>query len=178
MKSDLDIIKDCLKGDQLAYKQLYERYLSYCYGMCGRYSVHQSDIKDIVQIIFTQVFQSLKNYDCEKAKFKTWLTRICINHILSYKRKQTKSIQIQNFDTTKEVDGILSGNNIEDDIDRQHLLSLLRQMPNNYQIVFNLFIIDGYTHEEISKQLDISTASSRVILNRARNWVKKNLITI
>ena len=178
MKSDIDIIKSCLEGNQLAYKQLYEKYISYCYGICIRYSVNQSDIKDVVQIIFSQVFHSLKNYDEEKSKFKTWFARICVNHILSYKKKQSRGIQTQDFDTVNGMDDLTTGNDIESNIDKEYILSLLKKMPENYQIVFNMFIVDGYSHEEIASELKISTASSRVLLNRARNWMKKLLITI
>jgi len=178
MNSDINIIKDCLQGNQLAYKHLYEKYISYCYGICIRYSVSKSEIKDVVQIIFSQVFNSLKNYDSEKSKFKTWFTHICINQILSYRRKQIKQLQTQDFDDFTESIGSHTESNIEDSMDKQHILSLIKQMPNNYQLVFNLFIIDGYSHKEIAEQLDISPESSRVILNRARRWVKKNLIHI
>lgn len=176
MNTDINIIKDCLNGNQLAYKQLYEKYISYCYGICTRYSVSQSDMKDVVQIIFAQVFKSLKNYDSEKSKFKTWFTHVCINNILSYRKKQRRRAQTQSFDDFTEVDHTYTENYIEENIDKEYILSLLKQMPDNYQVVFNMFIIDGYSHEEISKQLNITTASSRVILNRARGWVKKNFV--
>ena len=176
MNSDIKIIKDCLEGNQLAYKALYEKYVSYCYGICIRYSINQSDVKDLVQVIFSQVFQALKKYDSEKASFKTWFTRICIHHILSFKRKQNRAIPIQDVQDLEVVEKRYAGNNIEENIDREHILSLLKKMPNNYQIVFNLFIIDGYSHDEIAKELNITTASSRVILNRARSWVKKTFV--
>lgn len=171
--SDTALIQDCLAGNQLAYKQLYNKYIAYCYGMCQRYGVNQPDIKDMVQVIFSQTFQSLKNYDPEKAEFKTWFTHVCINNILSYKRKQGKKLPTQELDGFSEYPTGQSDNYITENIDKQHLLSLLKKMPANYQIVFNLFIIEGYSHEEIAEKLNISIASSRVTLNRARKWVKK-----
>ncbi|MEM9820680.1 MAG: sigma-70 family RNA polymerase sigma factor [Bacteroidota bacterium] len=176
MKSDTEIIRACLSGQQKAFKQLYEKYLAYCYGICTRYAVHQSDIKDLIQVVFSQVFQSLKNYNPQQAQFKTWLTRVCINHILSYKKKQTKTAQTLYVADFHESLIHSSDNSIDKQIDRQHILSLIKQMPRNYQIVFNMFIIDGYTHEEIAQRLNISVASSRVTLNRARTWVKKTLV--
>lgn len=163
-------------GNQLAYKQLYEKYVSYCYGICIRYSVSQAEIKDVVQIIFSQVFHSLKNYDSNKASFKTWLTRISINQILSYRRKHLNAFHTQDFDDLAESIPSQTENNIEDSIDREYILSLIKKMPDNYQIVFNLFIIDGYSHKEIAEQLGISIESSRVTVNRARKWLKKNFI--
>jgi len=172
-RPDIDIIKDCLNGNQLAYKHLYERYIAYCYGICIRYSVAQLEMKDVVQIIFAQAFSSLKNFDNNRAKFKTWFTRVCINNILSYKKKQLNAFQIQNIN---EFDNEFNEGNediINDKIDKEYVLLLIQKMPANYQVVFNMFVIDGYSHQEISEQLNISVASSRVMLNRARNWVKK-----
>jgi len=174
MNTDINIIADCLKGNQVAFKQLYEKYVSYCYGICIRYSISQADIKDVVQIIFSQAFHSLGNYDSDKSQFKTWFTRVCINNILSYRKKQARSIQTQEMNDYSESSISYSENYIEQNIDKEYLLDLLKQMPSNYQLVFNLFIIDGYSHEEISQKLNISIASSRVTLNRARGWVKKN----
>jgi len=176
--SDTELIKECLAGNQLAYKQLYEKYISYCYGICMRYTVSQIHIKDVVQIVFSQAFHSLKNYDPEKAQFKTWFTHVCINNILTHKKKQLRELPIQELNGFTEYSHGQSENKIEEKINKQHLLSLLKEMPPNYQMVFNLFIIDGYSHEEIAAKLDITTASSRVILNRARNWVKKTIFNL
>lgn len=174
--SDIEIIQGCLEGDQRSYKRLYEKYISYAYGICNRYSIHQSDVKDIIQNIFSSVFHSLKNYDKEKSLFKTWFTRICINHILSFKKKQERKIQTQSFDEILEQDRIYGQESkIESSINKEFILEVIRKMPDNYQHVFNLFILDGFSHEEIATKLDITTSSSRVILNRARKWVKKAL---
>lgn len=176
MKTDLDIIKECLKGNERSCKFLYEKYISYCYGICVRYSVQQSELKDVVQVIFTELFKSLDKYDPEKAQFKTWFTRICINNILSNRKKQSRSIQTQDLDAINHLNGHYSENEIEQTIDKEYILSVIKKMPAKYQVVFNLFIIDGYAHEEIAEQLDISVASSRVTLNRARNWVRKTFV--
>lgn len=176
MDTDTTIIKDCLDGNQLAFKKLYEKYISYCYGICTRYAVNKSDMKDMVQVIFSQTFQSLKNFDSDRSQFKTWFTHVCINNILSYKKKQSRQFQTQSFDDFDESNNSYTANYIEENIDRQYILNIIKQMPNKYQIVFNLFIIDGFSHEEISKQLNISIAASRVTLNRARGWVKKTYV--
>ena len=176
MNTDTHIITLCLQGDQAAFKELYNKYKAYCYGMCIRYAINQADVKDVVQIIFSQTFHSLQNYNSEKSQFKTWFTHVCINNILSYKKKQIKHSMLQDLDVFVESTSLYTNDNVEAKIDQQYILELLKQMPDNYQIVFNLFIIDGYSHDEIANQLNISIASSRVLLNRARGWVKKNLV--
>ena len=69
---DISLIKDCLKGSQLAYKELYTRYKGYCYTICLRYGVQKEEIKDHLQVIFSETFRNLKKYDGKKVSFKTW----------------------------------------------------------------------------------------------------------
>ncbi len=173
MKADLDIIKDCLNGDQLAYKAIYQRYVGYCYGICKRYGLKNSEIKDQIQITFIEVFKSLERYQSDKAGFKTWLTRICINQIINQKRKYWENVYMEEL---SDVHDQLKQHIVEPQygaIDKEYILQVLSRMPEKYRAVFNLFIIDGYSHNEISEQLNISESSSRVILNRARKWAQQ-----
>ena len=75
-KTEIELIKECLKGTQSSFKAIYEMYQGYVYTICIRYGVSAIEIKDTMQIIFMEIFKSLKNYDSEKSQFKTWLTRI------------------------------------------------------------------------------------------------------
>ena len=174
MKNEAKIINGCLKGKQSAYKDLYELYKDYCFTICIRYGIPQSEVKDALQIIFTQIFASLKKYDSQKSKFKTWLTRVTINQILNQKRKHR--ISYQSLDgTNAEVLEIESSITVEASIDYETIQHILSKMPEQYIVVFNLYIIDGYSHKEIAEQLDISEGTSRVLLYRGRKWAMKKL---
>ena len=85
--NEIHLIQECLKGNQSAFKAIYENYQGYVYTICIRYGVSVIEVKDSMQIIFMEIFKSIKNYDADKSKFKTWLTRITINQILMQKRK-------------------------------------------------------------------------------------------
>ncbi|MEM8582881.1 MAG: sigma-70 family RNA polymerase sigma factor [Bacteroidota bacterium] len=176
MKRDQDIIADCLNGKQLAYKVLYEKYVAYVYGLCVRYDVPKAELKDVVQVIFSEVFKSLPRYKTELASFKTWLTRISVNRIISHRRAYSKLVVVKSLDDASYLENQQSQDEISDNIDREHILFLVKKMPEKYRLVFNLFVIDGYTHDEIAEQLRISSGSSRVILSRARAWVQEHLI--
>ncbi len=176
MRLDKDIIKDCLEGQQAAFKLLYERYVGYIYTICVRYRLNENDIKDQMQIIFSEAFHALKKFNHEKASFKTWLSRICINQILltkrtSYYKQNIVDITPEEYNLTKD-DGSLAIHKL----DLEVLLQTLSQMPHQYIDVFNLSIMEGYSHEEIAEKLSISKSSSRVILNRARKWARKTII--
>lgn len=170
-----EIISKCNRGDEAACKALYEAYLPYCFGICKRYGVLDSDLKDQVQICFTATFRSLASFDSSKASFKTWFTKIIIYKILEQTKKRKR---IPSFDEITDYGAHFSiddTDNLNDNLDRKYLLNILSNMPDQYQTVFNLYIMDGYTHNEISSLLDISVGSSRIILSRAREWAKKAL---
>ena len=171
MKQDFSrLITKCIRGDELSCKALYEEYMPYSYGVIIRYGVKNQEIKDYLQIVFSEVFRSLKNYDDSKAGFKTWLTRITVNKILEQRRNNSRGIEL---DSISEKDYALQYNQeIESEIDKEYMFRILSSMPSQFSLVFNMFIIDGYSHKEISEILEISEGSSRILLKRGRDWAK------
>lgn len=173
-KTEKQLIQECLKGTQSSFKAIYEKYQGYCYTICVRYGVSTYDVKDCMQIIFMEIFKSLKSFDPTKSQFKTWLTRITINQILMQKRK----IKIQYEDLDDGKINLLDRSfeiPVESIMDEKIMHNLLSKMPKQYISIFNLFIIDGYSHQEIALKLDISESTSRVMLHRGRSWAMKEL---
>ncbi len=173
-KNEEQLIQECLKGTQRAFKAIYENYKGYVYTICIRYGVSVIEVKDSMQIIFMEIFKSLKKYDSNKSLFKTWLTRITINQILMQKRKAKIDY------TTLENENINLIENdfevpIESKMDKEILYGILSKMPSKYITVFNLFIIDGYSHKEIAQSLNITENASRILLHRGRVWAMKEL---
>lgn len=174
MKSESHIIKECKKGKEASFEALYNLYKGYCYTICVRYGVETSFIKDCMQEIFSQAFQNIKKYDPNKAKFKTWLTSITINRILMHKRKQRP--EHYDIDILSEAESsAASAATVESSLDHKQLLHMMRKMPEKYRMVFNLSILDGYSHAEIAEMLHISESSSRVLLHRGREWAIKQI---
>jgi RNA polymerase sigma factor (sigma-70 family) len=122
--SDQQLIQECLKGAQRSFKALYEKYQAYVYTICVRHGVSTIDIKDHMQVIFMEIFNSLDRYDATKAAFKTWITRITINQILHQKRKRNIDYSTGGSDDLNLID---SGFTIpvDWDIDQQELYALL-----------------------------------------------------
>lgn len=169
-------IQDCLNGNELACKSLYQEFMPYGFSICRRYGVRDSEIKDHLQIIFSAVFKSLGNFDKNKSAFKTWFTRICINKIID-QRRTIKNKQ-QNTELTELNIAFASDNNnkfLYDHLDRALILKALNEMPTQFKSVFNMAIIEGYSHAEIAEILNISQGSSRITLKRARDWAKQAL---
>lgn len=175
MKKLNNIIRLCTQGNEAACKSLYEEFLPYGYGICKRYQVSESNIKDQLQIIFSATFKSIDQFDASKASFKTWFTRIAVNKIVDEKRKYYRAPvqeEINDYDVNFSYSNQIE---LEGNLDRAYIMNILSEMPLKYQDVFNMSIIDGYSHSEISEALGISVGSSRILLNRSREWAKKAL---
>ena len=120
---------------------------------------------------------NIKKYDANISKFKTWLTGITINKILMHKRRNSYI----NYDFDIEIKEDLMNTDhyhIESNIDFKKLIFIIQKMPEKYRVIFNLNIIDGFTHKEIAEQLDISVSSSRVILHRGREWAMNEILKL
>lgn len=148
--------------------------LPYLNVMCKRYLINEADVKDVLQETFINIFKNLNQFDIQKASFKTWATRIAINACLKNnaknKRNETEEFVI-------DLHEIKISPDIINDLSNQEMLAWLKKMPHSYFEVFNMYVIDGFSHEEIAQFLGIEIALSRKRLSRARAWVKKRLST-
>ncbi|MFK8102968.1 MAG: RNA polymerase sigma factor [Saprospiraceae bacterium] len=171
MEIDYDLIKSCIAQERKAQKQLYELLLPYLRAVAHRYLRDTSYVKDVLQESFVKVFRSIEKYDPKQAPLKQWAAKITINNCFNY-NKRVIGIPKEEFVIDSHETPVLPTDlqNWTDD----YLLLILKQMPEGYFEVFNLFIIDGYAHEEIALMLDIKEALSRKRLSRAKVWLKKN----
>jgi RNA polymerase sigma-70 factor (ECF subfamily) len=166
------LIAKCLANDRGAQRHLYDLCLPYLNLTCRRYLIIEADLKDALQDAFISIFGNLTQFDVQKASFKTWSTRIAINACLKCNRKRkqagTQELVINMHDPEIEPEVFVQLSN--DD-----LVAWLKQMPRPYFEVFNFYVIDGFSHQEIGKMLDIDPQLSRQRLARSRAWLKKRL---
>jgi len=169
------IIERCKKGDQTAFRLLYESFLPYVLTINRRFGMLEKNIPDVVQEIFIEVFKNIKRFDSRKGAFKYWLKSIVIHNILNFQRaaKKHKEVELTALNETTPIE------NLElDSVDKDFLLGLISELPEGYRTVFNLYIIDGFSHKEIGNQLGIDPVSSRSQLSRAKQLLKKKILTI
>ncbi|MFC2101579.1 RNA polymerase sigma factor [Bacteroidota bacterium] len=169
---DTDLIKRCLQHDSAAQKELYERYSPRMYGMCLRYSQHTLEAQDILQEGFIRVFQQLHQFR-NRGSFEGWLKRIFINTAITLGKREMKyskwdPLQEKAFVDDVELDGLSR-------LSQQELLRHIQELPAGYRTVFNLFVIEGYTHKEIAKMLKISVSTSKSQLFSAKRSLKETL---
>ena len=141
------------------------------FGISLKYSRNYQDAEDTLQDSFLIIFDKIKQYN-NKGSFEGWLKRIVINTALQKYRKKNHLQLIKEVSDTEEVVEI----DFEDtDVDIGFLLKLVQELPDKYRLVFNLYVLDSYSHREISKMLNISEGTSKSNLSRARKKIKEKL---
>ena len=170
--NDTQLISDCIRHDAKAQKALYESYLPYVLTIVRRFGFMEQDIPDVIQEIFIEVFSCIHKYRSKKGTFKFWLKSIAVHKILNTlrKKKQLTPVDLEVIDH----DGLITEIDLKE-FDTEYLIKLIAELPDGYRTVFNLFVVDGYSHKEISKMLGINKASSRSQLSRAKQLLKEKL---
>lgn len=175
--NEADIIKGCLRNDRASQKQLYELYYSKMLGVCLRYSKTSAEAKDILHEGFLKVFTSLKTFDTHTS-FDTWIKKIMVTTAVDHLRRNKHNYLIVStvnaYEKPTAVEEAIS-DDVLSTIDKEELLKAVQELTPAYRTVFNLFLIDGYTHPEIAEILDISQETSKLNLSKAKFNLKLNL---
>jgi RNA polymerase sigma factor (sigma-70 family) len=166
------LIKDALKGNQSAYKELYDLYNKALFIICLRYNNNREEAEDRLQDSFIKIFKELHQFDRDKGSFYTWCSRITINTNLELIRKQ-KIV----FDELNDfaINSMKEQYNLMADLELKEIIKEVQKMPPGYRTVFNLYFFEGYNHKEIADQLNISENTSKTQLMKSKNYLKNNL---
>ncbi|MGQ9621585.1 MAG: RNA polymerase sigma factor [Bacteroidales bacterium] len=168
-----EIIKGCLEGNRRDQELLYRRHSAKLYAVCLQYSENDEEARDILQEGFIKIFQNLHNYK-HNGSFEGWIRRIVVNTALEKFRARYSLYRVDDIDSINELE---AEPDTEDyyGIDAADLLYIIRELPPKYRMVFNLYAIEGYSHKEISKMLNISEGTSKSNLSRARNILQRKV---
>lgn len=167
--SDLELIRRCSEREPRAQELLYRRYFSFAMSVCIRYTKDQFEAMEIVNDSYMKVLGNIGDYDGSKP-FRSWYGRILVNSAIdNYRRseKHTSHLQISDLEATEEQEPTVNA-----ELSANEILSLFNRLPDNYRLTFNLYEIEGYSHEEIGQMLDISTSTSRSNLSRAKKMLR------
>jgi RNA polymerase sigma-70 factor (ECF subfamily) len=163
------LINDCKKDNRKAQEQLYRIYSAKLFAVCLKYSRNYAEAQDNLQDGFLLIFKKIEQFSF-KGSFEGWLKRVMINHILQQYRNQT-FLSLVNEDIVEDVEIEIE----EDHISMDYLLKIIQELPDRYRLVFNLYIIDGYSHMEIAEMLKINIGTSKSNLARARIILKEKI---
>lgn len=170
-KDEQHLILECGKQNRLAQKYLYEKYSSRMYALCLRYVKNRDDAEDILQDGFVTVFSKIRSYGGE-GSFEGWMRKVFVNTALMKLRK--KDLLNESVDVT-EARNIALNDNVFEKMEGREIFNLISSMPTGFRTVFNMSVIEGYSHHEISEALGISEGTSRSQLNRARMWLQERI---
>lgn len=162
------IIKDCVSGNVRAQETLYKLFAPKMFGVCLRYAKDRTDAEDSLQEGFMNVFKYIGSYRHE-GSFEGWMRRIMVNISLEKYRKQHLMYPVEDvsvYEKTNYNDDIL------DKISAEELIEQIQKLSPRYRMVFNLYVLEGMSHQEISKEMSISVGTSKSNLARARDVLK------
>ncbi|RVU02698.1 RNA polymerase sigma factor [Mucilaginibacter limnophilus] len=162
------LISGCMRQDRSSQKQLYKLFYGYAMSICLRYSADRDEAAEVMNQGFFKVFKHLGKYDSSRP-FKIWLGRIMTNTAIDHYRINAKAGYTEDLEKAYDVsDNVLPDRRL----DYNDLLRMVQRLPQAYRTVFNLFAIEGYTHEEIAMMLQISEGASKSNLHKARQKLK------
>lgn len=166
------LIEGSLKQDRKHQKMLYKTFYGYAMGICLRYAGNRYEAAEIMNLGFFKVFNHLGTYSFEKP-FKAWIGRIMINTSVDYYRSNLKMLRTDDLEKAEELE---HGDFPDKKLRYDDLLAMVRQLPHAYRTVFNLYAIEGYSHEEIGEMLGISPGTSKSNLFKARDKLKRMVL--
>ncbi|MCO5724273.1 RNA polymerase sigma factor [Robiginitalea marina] len=166
-----DLIKKCCKGNRTAQEELYRRYSPVLYGLCLKYSRNKNEAEDNLHDSFVTIFQKMHQYGF-KGSFEGWIKRITINTVLQkYRKEEPLALMTELPDPVEEV-----YSEEETEVSLSTLLKYIQELPTKYRITFNLYVLDGYSHKEISEALGTSQGTSKSNLARARMILQEKIL--
>lgn len=161
------LINRCKNLNLKAQKELYDGFAPVLFGICLKYSRNKHEAEDNLHDTFITIFEKIDQFKF-KGSFEGWIKRICLNTCLTRYRNQ-KVFELINEDQLKEVVNFESKSST---ISLQYLLKCIQELPDRYRLVFNLYVLDGHSHQEIADMLSISVGTSKSNLSRARAILK------
>ena len=166
------IINGCQKNDRQSQSELYRNFYSYAMSICVRYTGDQNNAVEVLNDAFLKVFKNIKKFD-ETKPFKPWLRRILVNACIDHIKKESKHSHLSDI---SEAQFEQSATDAPDhDLSYEEILTKVGQLSPAYRAVFNLYVIEGFKHNEIAEQLGITASTSKANLTRAKAILRSML---
>lgn len=167
------LIKKVKKGNRVAQRDLFHLYKRIWFSICLRYHTQRTDAEDVLQNSLIKIFTKVEQFEPSKGSFKSWSCRIVVNENLMNIRRNVNSFKVDELND--EIDAADENESALDQLSAQELTNLIARLPAGYKAVFNLYVIDGYNHQEIGKMLNISVGTSKSQLFKARKMLQAKL---
>jgi RNA polymerase sigma factor (sigma-70 family) len=162
--SESDLIRGCIEGNRRMQEELYRRLSPRMYAVCLRYASNAEEAEDILQEGFIKVYKKLDSFRAE-GSFEGWVRRIFVNTAIEHFRRKRYLQPV-----TEKEENTIEGKSLSalDGLAEKDILALVKQLSPGYRTVFNMYVVEGYTHKEIGDMLGISEGTSKSQLSRAK----------
>jgi len=166
------LIRGCIKQDRKCQKMLYKAFYGFSMGICLRYAGNRDEAAEVMNQGFFKVFTHIEKFD-QSRPFKAWLGKIMMNASIDFYRANLKMAYTEDLDNAEHV---TDGELVDKNLNYEDLIKMVQQLPQAYRTVFNLFAIEGYSHEEIGEMLNINPGTSKSNLHKARHKLKQMIL--
>jgi RNA polymerase sigma factor (sigma-70 family) len=168
---ETELIEGCQRHNREAQQALYRTYSGKMYALCCRYIKDRMEAEDVLITSFTKIFEKISQYKGE-GSFEGWIRRVVVNESLTYlRRNKSMYLEMDIEAAAYEPDF----HKLENQLEADDLMKIIGDLPVGYRTVFNMYAIDGYSHQEIADQLGISENTSKSQLSRARALLQRKL---
>jgi RNA polymerase sigma factor (sigma-70 family) len=166
-----NILDRCKNGERVAQQQLYEHFKGKMFAVCLRYANSRQDAEDALQEGFVKVFRDLHQFRGE-GSFEGWMRRVIVNVALQHLRKQKGGLQFSELENVEYKLADVEASVFDESEKAAALIKLMQKMPTGFRTVLNLYVLEEYSHQQISDELGISVGTSKSQLNRAKAFLK------
>ncbi len=170
MTTETDLIKGCIEGDRRMQKELYDRFSPKMYAVCIRYMGNADDAQDILQEGFIKIYKNLERFRGD-GSFEGWVRRIFVNTAIEQIRKKKMDVSLTEKEETIEYKSVSAIDNINE----KDLLKIVSGLSPGYRSVFNMYVVEGFSHKEIGELLGINEGTSKSQLARARMILQERI---
>ncbi len=175
MEIELDLITACINRERKAEYELYKKSYSYLMSICFRYTNSREEAEEMLNVGFLKILKNLDKYK-PQIPFNTWMRRVMINILIDEYRKEKKHYdKIEYVETYYETTDFSEQNNALAKMNVEQIHAMITKLPPMSQKVFNLYVIDGFSHKEISEMLDMAEGTSKWHLNFSKTQLKEML---
>lgn len=172
--TEKELIEGCLRRKTHYEKALFDRFSGKMMAVCHRYASDEMDAEDILQEGFIKVFDHLHSFRHE-GSLEGWIRRIIVTTALKHIRRQKITQPLNDAEDFKESAELPDAIH---HMSEQELIRVIGGLPAGYRMIFNLYVIEGYRHNEIAEMLNIEEGTSRSQLVKARKWLQEKLLSI
>lgn len=172
------IVEECAKGNRQYQEELYKAMYSQMMSVCYRYASRKEDAKDLFQEGFIKVFDKIEKFDF-KGSLQGWIRRIMVNHAIDhYRKRKNKFAMSESMIEAEKIPDEGFDESVFEEITANQLLDCVQQLSPMYRAVFNMYVLDGYTHAEIGLELGISEGTSKSNLSKAKRNLKEMVLEL